>query len=69
MTFRSTIFCLGALWAAGQLAAQPTPLGSEFQVNSYTTGGQRLPSVASDAAGHFVVVWQSNGSSGSDSSA
>jgi hypothetical protein len=31
--------------------------GGEFQVNTYTTGSQRLPVVAADAAGNFVVVW------------
>jgi hypothetical protein len=45
-----------------------TPLGPEFQVNSFTTGYQRYPAVATDAAGNFVVVWQSGGSLGSDSS-
>jgi hypothetical protein len=34
-------------------------LGSEFRVNSYTTGTQSNPSVASDASGNFVVVWES----------
>ena len=43
-----------------QLSAQPMPLGSEFQVNTYTTGNQRVPfllgdAVASAAAGGFVV--------------
>ena len=33
------------------------PLGTEFVVNSYTTGSQEYPSVAADAAGNFVVVW------------
>lgn len=42
-----------------------TPLGSEFQVNTYTTGAQRRLSVASDAKGNFVVVWQSSGQDGS----
>jgi nitrate reductase NapAB chaperone NapD len=37
------------------------PLGSEFQVNSYTTSGQRLAAVASDANGNFVVVWTGYG--------
>ena len=40
--------------------------GPEFQVNSYTTGGQSLPSVAAAADGSFVVTWQSYGSSGTD---
>ena len=41
------------------------PAGAEFQVNSYTTGGQAYPAVASDANGNFVVVWQSGGQDGS----
>lgn len=35
------------------------PLGSEFQVNSYTSDDQSLPAVASNSASNFVVVWQS----------
>ncbi len=34
------------------------PLGSEFRVNTYTTSHQLYPSVAADADGNFVVVWQ-----------
>lgn len=41
-----------------------TPLGIEFQINSYTTQGQQTPAVAADAAGDFVVVWQSYGQEG-----
>ena len=37
------------------------PLGLEFRVNTYTTNDQRGPSVASDTAGNFVVVWTSAG--------
>ena len=33
------------------------PVGSEFQVNTWTTGGQTWPDVAADAGGNFVVVW------------
>ena len=36
------------------------PLGAEFRVNTYTTGDQRFPSVASDSSGNFFVVWQSS---------
>src|SRR5262249_31570195 len=39
--------------AKGQL------LGTEFRVNTTTTGGQRNPSVAFDGSGGFVVAWQS----------
>ena len=52
---------------AGALALMPTLvsaqvlLGPEFQVNTYTTFSQGAPSVASDGAGNFVVVWQSTG--------
>ncbi len=34
-------------------------LGSQFQVNSFTTGDQTRPAVAMDADGDFVVVWSS----------
>lgn len=43
------------------------PVGGEFQVNTNTTGGQLNPSVASDTAGNFVVVWQDDSQDGSDS--
>ena len=41
--------------------AQPVPLGDEIVVNSYTTGFQGAPSIASDGAGSFVVVWSGVG--------
>ena len=40
------------------------PVGAEFQVNSYTTLGQRSPSVAMDENGDFVVAWRSFGQDG-----
>ena len=40
-------------------------VGGEFQVNSYTTGTQRDPSVGMDGSGRFVVVWASDGQDGS----
>ncbi len=49
-------------------AAPPLPVGGEFQVNSYTTYAQRNAAVALSAAGDFVVVWRSDGGSGSDTS-
>ena len=48
--------------------ANGTPVGGEFQVNSYTTFSQTNPSVAADAQGNFVVVWWSDGSYGTDTS-
>ena len=32
-------------------------IGDEFQINTTTSGNQTEPSVATDAAGNFVVVW------------
>ena len=40
-------------------ASSGAPLGLEFRVNTFTTNNQRGPSVASDTAGNFVVVWTS----------
>ena len=39
--------------------------GNEFQVNSYTVGGQSMPNVAMDHQGNFVVLWHSLGQDGS----
>src|SRR6185503_11157931 len=36
------------------------PVGTEFQVNTYTTGRQARPAVAADP-GNFVVVWEDGG--------
>jgi hypothetical protein len=42
--------------------ASGLPIGSDFQVNTFTTGAQRRPRMAADADGDFVVVWQGEGS-------
>jgi hypothetical protein len=39
-------------------------VGSEFQVNTWTTYDQAYPSIASLSNGGFVVVWQSSGQDG-----
>jgi hypothetical protein len=49
-------------------AADGTPLGNQFLVNTYVLQDQRHPAVAADADGNFVVVWTSVGSSGTDQS-
>ncbi len=41
-------------------------VGSEFQVNTYTTGSQRYPSVGMAGSGAFVVVWASKDQDGSE---
>lgn len=60
----------GSLSIQGQFFdASGAPLGSQFQVNSYTSSKQQAPSVSAvDAEGNFVVVWESLGSYDSDSS-
>jgi hypothetical protein len=58
-----------ALRAQGQrYNASGSAIGGEFQINTYTTNSQYRPSVASDSSGNFVVVWESDGSAGSDTS-
>ena len=49
-------------------ASDGTATGSKFQVNSYTTSFQKLPEVAIDLNGDFVVVWESDGSAENDTS-
>jgi hypothetical protein len=46
-------------------ASSGVPLGSQFQVNTYTTSVQAVPAVTADAAGNFVVVWASYSQDGS----
>lgn len=45
--------------------AAGTAQGGEFRVNTFTANWQRFPSVAMDARGDFVIVWQSLGQDGS----
>ncbi len=52
---------------AQRFGADGSPLGSEFQVNTYTTDYQAWPAVGPDGAGGIVVVWESDGSNGTDS--
>jgi hypothetical protein len=43
---------------ARRYGAGGTPLGLDFQINTYTTGLQQFPEVAMDPVGGFVVVWE-----------
>ncbi len=38
--------------------------GTEFQINTYTTGSQQRPAVDADDDGSFVVVWRGDGQDG-----
>jgi len=42
-----------------------SPIGDEFQINTYVTGDQRNPAVAMTDTSRFVAVWQSDGQDGS----
>jgi len=49
-------------------ASDGSAVGGQFQVNTFTTNKQEYPTIAAAATGHFVVVWHSYGSAGTDSS-
>ena len=51
---------------ARRFDAAGSALGAEFQVNTYATADQADAAVALDAAGNFVVVWQSAGADGNN---
>jgi hypothetical protein len=46
--------------------AAGSPMGGEFQVNTYTTNWQQFPDVATDDSGKFAAVWDSDGQDGSE---
>src|SRR5262245_61890816 len=64
--FWGAVFAVASTASAG--AGFPIPTGPQFQVNTYTTNSQPASSVAADADGDFVVVWESRGSSSGDTS-
>ena len=49
---------------AQRFASSGAPLGTEFRVNTTTFGPQGPPSIASDGAGNFIVVWRGDTMSG-----
>ncbi len=56
------------LLGAPASALASDPLTAQFQVNTVTGSFQQQPAVAADAAGNFVVVWESYSSGGNDNS-
>jgi len=62
---RALIVLIAALLSCGVLRAQNGPVGGEFPVNTHTLHTQGDSAVAMDAAGNFVVVWESLGQDGS----
>lgn len=61
MNHRNIVFLLLFLMTTLPISAG-SPIRSEFQVNTYTTGHQSIPSVALHVDGSFVVTWRSYGS-------
>src|SRR5262245_10443479 len=61
---RRVVILLAVSLGAVTPAAALVDLGPEFQVNTYTTGPQRLPAVAVQNDGFFVVVWESGAPGG-----
>jgi hypothetical protein len=57
---------VAVVFLVSSAALAQVPAGGEFRANTYTTGDQDDTSVASDASGNFVVVWQSDGQDGSN---
>ena len=53
----------GAGWGIYTQRYDPSgnPQGSEFKVNTHTAGSQQNPSVSLNAAGNFVIAWESFG--------
>src|SRR5690349_6099926 len=63
--FLRVLVLLAASGSVGVAQAQISPLGPQFQVNTYTSNSQSVPAVAADSAGNFVVTWRSPGQDGS----
>jgi hypothetical protein len=56
---RAVLAAVALTTALPALAAAQVPAGGEFQVNTYTTGGQLAPSASMDGAGDMVMAWSS----------
>ena len=66
---RSPVFLASLLIALVRvrLAAQTPPsLGSEFQINTYTSASETGPAVSCNPDGTFIVTWTDNSEDGSD---
>jgi hypothetical protein len=50
--------------AARRFDSAGGPINTEFLVNAFTSGAQRVPRVSAMAGGGFIVVWQSEGRDG-----
>src|SRR5687767_7536590 len=57
---RVEIFALATALSAAAVGSAQVPAGGEFRVNTFVSDDQQWPSIAADAAGNFVVVWESH---------
>lgn len=64
---RAALAALSLVAILPTLAHSQVPQGSEFQVNTSTTGNQFRPSVSMNATGDFVIAWQGPGIDGAHS--
>ncbi len=52
---------------ARRFGSDGMPLGSDFQVNAYTTDNQWFPTASTASDGSFVIAWQRSGPGGTSS--
>ena len=55
-----SLLALLALGVPVLAGAEVFPFGSEFQVNTYTSGSQLSPAICHSSNGDFVTVWENN---------
>ena len=62
--FVCSLLCIAT---SGSLKSQDLqPLGSEFQINTVTTGSQQYPAIAGSGSGSLLLLWESSTSLGTD---
>ncbi len=59
---QDTVDSIGSF--ARRYQADGTPLGAEFQVNTFTSNDQRVPVVAMDNTGRVAITWSSDSQDG-----
>jgi len=64
--FAASLALLAAMTVAPRAKAQ-LPQGGETPVNTYTSGNQAIPAIATDSSGNFIVVWISKDQEGTGS--
>src|SRR5205085_5319132 len=65
---RNSVSGFASDFTLGFTVAGTPAAGPETRANTFTNGSQVLPAVAADAAGDYVVAWQSYGQPGGNNS-